>query len=102
MGTSSTNLNLSACLRLDHVVLHRYALRLRLLPDEVAAALFIPLLASYNLQTHIRHSKQQLCWLPLQLHPGISSSDAAQERTKAHKLFDCVYRVTKQHEETSA
>jgi hypothetical protein len=40
----------------------------------------------------------------LRLHPrpGVSSSDAAQERNKARELFDRVYRTIEQHEDVSA
>ena len=40
----------------------------------------------------------------LRLHPrpGVSSSDAAQERTKARELFDRVYRTIEQYEDVVA
>lgn len=40
----------------------------------------------------------------LRLHPrpGVSSSDAAQEKTKARELFDRVYRAIEQYEDAAA
>ncbi|KAH9956945.1 RNA polymerase II-associated protein [Lactifluus volemus] len=77
--------------------------QMQLRNDETAAAIHTldGLLQPPNPQKSLE-ATAMLASLRLHPRPGVSSSDAAQERTKARELFDRVYRVIEQHEDTSA
>ncbi|KAI0301045.1 hypothetical protein B0F90DRAFT_1810255 [Multifurca ochricompacta] len=50
-------------------------------------------------QMQLRNATAMLASLRLHPRPGVSSSDAAQEKTKARELFDRVYRAIEQYED---
>jgi len=68
--------------------------------DETAAAIHTldGFLQPPNPQRSLE-ATAMLASLRLHPRPGVSSSDAAQERTKARELFDRVYRTIEQHED---
>lgn len=70
--------------------------------DEIAAAIHTldGLLQPPNPQKSLE-ATAMLASLRLHPRPGVSSSDAAQERTKARELFDRVYRTIEQSEEAA-
>lgn len=71
--------------------------------DETAAAIHTldGLLQPPNPQKSLE-ATAMLASLRLHPRPGVSSSDAAQERTKARELFDRVYRTIEQYEDVVA
>lgn len=68
--------------------------------DETAAAIHTldSLLQPPNPQRSLE-ATAMLASLRLHPRPGVSSSDAAQEKTKARELFDRVYRAIEQYED---
>ncbi|KAI0250124.1 RNA polymerase II-associated protein [Lactifluus subvellereus] len=76
--------------------------QMQLRNDETAAAIHTldGLLQPPNPQKSLE-ATAMLASLRLHPRPGVSSSDAAQERTKARELFDRVYRAIEQHDDAS-
>ena len=85
------------------VVTHHFFYIYMYTPDETAAAIHTldGLLQPPSPQKPLE-ATAMLASLRLHPRPGVSSSDAAQEKTKARELFDRVYRVIEQHEDASA
>ncbi|KAH9170927.1 RNA polymerase II-associated protein [Lactarius sanguifluus] len=77
--------------------------QMQLRNDETAAAIHTldGLLQPPNPQKSLE-ATAMLASLRLHPRPGVSSSDAAQERTKARELFDRVYRAIEQSEDATA
>jgi RNA polymerase-associated protein CTR9 len=71
--------------------------------DETAAAIHTldSLLQAPNPQKSLE-ATAMLASLRLHPRPGVSSSDAAQERTKARELFDRVYKTIEQYDDAAA
>ncbi|KAF8472978.1 RNA polymerase II-associated protein [Russula ochroleuca] len=74
--------------------------QMQLQNDETAAAIHTldSLLQPPNLPRSLE-ATAMLASLRLHPRPGVSSSDAAQERTKARELFDRVYRAIEQYDD---
>ncbi|KAH9991808.1 RNA polymerase II-associated protein [Russula vinacea] len=74
--------------------------QMQLRNDETAAAIHTldSLLQPPNPQRSLE-ATAMLASLRLHPRPGVSSSDAAQEKTKARELFDRVYRAIEQYED---
>jgi RNA polymerase-associated protein CTR9 len=81
---------------------HIFSVCLRIV-DETAAAIHTldSLLQLLNPQKSLE-ATAMLASLRLHPRPGVSSSDAAQERTKARELFDRVYRTIEQYDDAAA
>lgn len=77
--------------------------QMQLRNDETAAAIHTldGLLQPPNPQKSLE-ATAMLASLRLHPRPGVSSSDAAQERTKARELFDRVYRAIEQSDDAAA
>ncbi|KAH9988468.1 RNA polymerase II-associated protein [Russula compacta] len=77
--------------------------QMQLQNDETAAAIHTldGLLQPPNPQKSLE-ATAMLASLRLHPRPGVSSSDAAQEKTKARELFDRVYRAIEQYEDAAA
>ncbi|KAH9053217.1 RNA polymerase II-associated protein [Lactarius vividus] len=77
--------------------------QMQLRNDETAAAIHTldGLLQPPNPQKSLE-ATAMLASLRLHPRPGVSSSDAAQEKTKARELFDRVYRAIEQSEDSTA
>jgi RNA polymerase-associated protein CTR9 len=71
--------------------------------DETAAAIHTldSLLQAPNPQKSLE-ATAMLASLRLHPRPGVSTSDAAQERTKARELFDRVYKTIEQYDDAAA
>ncbi|KAN0116355.1 RNA polymerase [Russula decolorans] len=77
--------------------------QMQLRNDETAAAIHTldSLLQAPNPQKSLE-ATAMLASLRLHPRPGVSSSDAAQERTKSRELFDRVYRTIEQYDDAAA
>jgi len=80
---------------------HIFSVCLRIV-DETAAAIHTldSLLQALNPQKSLE-ATAMLASLRLHPRPGVSSSDAAQERTKARELLDRVYRTIEQYDDAA-
>ncbi|KAI0275622.1 hypothetical protein BGY98DRAFT_991571 [Russula aff. rugulosa BPL654] len=77
--------------------------QMQLRNDETAAAIHTldSLLQAPNPQKSLE-ATAMLASLRLHPRPGVSTSDAAQERTKARELFDRVYKTIEQYDDAAA